>query len=526
MASNSILSMVCNGPALATHGLRLRRASMASVLVVASAGALGQDAQVEADPARAMSVVPRISLTETFTDNVRLVNSGRQSDQITELSPGMSISMDSGRLKGFFDYALNLVEYAQNASLSHSQSALNTFGTLEAVDNWLYLDFSGAISQQSISAFGTLSNDNAASNANKTEVSTYRVSPYLKGRLGDVANYDARYGRSVTHGNAASVSGVATSDAMVSFNGDSAFRNLGWSVDANRQSIDYSAGRATEADRFDLGLSYSVTPQLGVFASAGREFSNYASVEKQAYATNSYGVNWSPSETTKFSAMQGNRSFGESHNLSFEHRTPRTVWSFTDSKDVSATPNQTGIASLGTTYDLFFRQFASLIPNPISRAQFVNAFLQANGINPSAPVTTGFLTSSVSLLRRQDLSFALLGIRDTVTVIATQSESSRLDTVSTSFDDFTTSSVVRQHGLSVNYSHRFTPDYALGVLVSQQITSGVGSLQDATLNFLNISLTGKVRKNATASLGVRRAVYSGSAPYEENAVVLNFIAQF
>jgi uncharacterized protein (PEP-CTERM system associated) len=405
-------------------------------------------------------------------------------------------------MKGVFDYALSWVEYAQNASLSRSQSALNTFGTLEAVDNWLYLDFSGAIAQQSISAFGTLSNDNVSRNGNKTEVSTYRVSPYLRGRLGDVANYEARYGRVVTHGDAASVSGVATSDAIVNFNGDSAFRNLGWSVDANRQSIDYSAGRPTEADRFDLGLSYSVTPQLGVTASAGREFSNYTSIEKQTYATNSYGFNWSPFDTAKLSALLGNRSFGEFHSLSFEHRTPRTVWVLTDSRDVSATPN------------------------PTSRSQLVNTVLQASGNNPSAPLSTGFLTSSVSLLRRQDLSFALLGVRDTVTLIATQSESSRLDTVSTSFDDFTTASVVRQHGLSVNYSHRLTPEYSLGILVSQQITSGGGALQDATLKFFNISLTGKVRKNATASLGVRRAVYSGSAPYDENAVVVNFVVQF
>jgi len=491
-----------------------------------SSGVLAQDDPVGAEPTRAVSIVPRVSVTETFTDNVRLVSTGRQSDQITEISPGVRISRDSGRLKGFFDYALNRVEYAQNTSLSSSQNALNAYGTLEAVDNWFYVDFSGAIAQQSISAFGTLSNDNVSSNANKTEVSNYRLSPYIRGRLGDAANYEARYGRSITHSDAASVSGVATSDSVVNFNGDSAFRNLGWLVDMSQQSIDYSAGRATEADRFDVGLSYAVTPQFGVFVNGGREFSNYASLEKQTYATNSYGINWSPSETSKLSAMQGNRSFGESHSLSFEHRTPRTAWTFVDSKDVSATPNQAGVASLGTTYDLFYRQFASLDPNPVSRAQLVNAFLQANGISPNAPVTTSFLTSAVSLLRRQDLSFALLGVRDTVTVIATQSESTRLDTVSTSSDDFTTAAVIRQHGLSVNYAHRLTAQYSLGVLVSQQITSGDGSLQDATLSFFNITLTGRIRKNATASLGMRRAVYSGRSPYDENAVVVNFVVQF
>lgn len=512
--------------ALLTLRMRGGGVSVVGLLVLVSTGAYGQDSTSDTGLIRVVSIVPRVSVTETLTDNVRLVNVGRQSDQITEISPGIRISRDAGRLQGVFDYSLNRVEYAQNPSLSRSQNALNTFGTLEALENWMYLDFNGSVAQQSISAFGTQSSDSTSINPNKTEVSNYRLSPYIRGRLGDQANYAARFSRTVVQGDATAVSGVATSDSIVNINGDSAFRTLGWSVNTSRQAIDYSAGRPTEADRFDIGLTYSVTPQFSVLASTGREFSNYTSVDKQSYTTNGFGVTWTPSETTRFSASQGNRSFGESHSLSFEHRTARTVWRFTDSKDVSATPSQSGIASLGTTYDLFFNQFATIEPNPIARAQLVNAFLQVNGISPTATVVSSFLTSAVSVVRRQDLSFALLGVRDTVTFIATQSESNRLDTVSTGFDDFNIATQLRQHGLSVNYSHRITPDYSLGVLASQQITSGGLGLADATLNFFNISITGKVQKNTTASVGVRRAVYSSGAPYDETAVVVNLNMQF
>lgn len=526
MRFEATLAMTGNSRSLLAFRLRGGGFPAIGLFVLVSTGACAQESASEAGLVRAVSIVPRLAVTETLTDNVRLVNAGKQSDQITEISPGVRISRDIGRLRGVFDYSLNRLEYARNPSLSRSQNALNTYGTLEAVDHWMFLDFNGSVTQQSISAFGTQSNDSTAINPNKTEVSSYRLSPYVRGRIGGQANYEARYSRAVTHGDAASVSGVAASDSMVNVNGDSAFRNLGWSLDASRQAIDYSAGRPTEADRFYLGLSYAMTSQLNVFANAGREFSNYTSVDKQSYATNGFGVNWSPSETTRFSASQGTRSFGNSHSLSFEHRTARTVWRFTDSKDVSATPSQSAIASLGTTYDLFFNQFATIEPNPIARAQLVNAFLRANGINPNATVISSFLTSAVSVLHRQDLSFALLGVRDTVTFIATQSESNRLDTVSTGVDDFTMSTLLRQHGLSVNYSHRITPDYSLGLLVSRQITSGGLGLQDATLNFFNINITGKVRKNATASVGVRRSVYSSSAPYDESAVVFNLNMQF
>lgn len=523
-----VMSVLMRSP-LFMHPFRLRVAGVpvAGLLVMASAGAYGQTAISDAGPSRALSIVPRVSISETLTDNVRLSSTGQQSDQITEISPGIRIRSEGARLKGYFDYAINEIVYAQNSSPSRTQNALTTFGTLEAVDNWAYLDFSGSISQQTISAFGAPSTSNSSLNPNQSEVSSYRVSPYVRGRLGDMARYEARYSRAVTQSDSAVGSGVATSDGVVNISGDSAFRNLGWSADASQQTIDYSTGRPTEADRLSLGLSYAITSQLSVSANAGRETNNYTSIDKKDYGTSGVGVNWSPSENTKVSAALDHRSFGDTHSLSFEHRTARTAWKFTDSKDVTATPSQTGIASIGSVYELLYSQFAAIEPNPTARAQLVNAYMQANNISPSANVTSSFLTSTLSLTRRQDLLFALLGVRDTVTFVASRSESSRLDTISSGVDDLSTSSLIRQRGISVNYTHRLTPDYSLGVLVSQQKTSGDSSLQDATLRLLNVNVTGRVGKRTTASVGIRRVSYSGNtAPYEETAVTVNLNVQF
>lgn len=514
------------------HSLRMLRihiagVPVASILVLLSAGASAQESVSSAGAGRAISIVPRISFTETLTDNVRLTHTGQQSELITEISPGIRIDMEGARVKGYVDYALNEIVYAQNSSPSRTQNALNALGTLEAVDDWAYVDFSGSISQQAVSAFGTPSIDNTSINANRAEVSSYRISPYVRGRLGDMASYEARYSRAITNSDAAAASGIATADGMAKISGDSAFRNLGWSADASQQRVDYSAGRPTESDRLNLGLSYTITPQLRVFASAGREANNYTSFDKQSYDTNGFGVNWSPSEMTRLSASRDRRSFGDAHSVSFERRTARTVWRFTDSKDVLATPSQVGVGSLGSIYDLLYSQFASLEPNAAARAQLVNAYLQANGISPNAVVISSFLTSAVSLQRRQDLSFALLGVRSTLTLIATRSEGTRLDTVSAGFDDFNSSAVIRQRGFSVNFAHRLTPDYSLGVLLSQQNTSGESSLQDTTFRFFNVNVTGKVGKRATASAGFRHVVSSSSTvPYVENAITGNLIVQF
>ena len=495
----------------------------------AAAGAYGQEESAVAPAKLPLRVVPHVSVSETWTNNVRLDSVGQQSELITEISPGILINIDNSLIKSHFDFSLSTVHYAKNSSPSRTrlQNALTAFGTLKAVDDWAFVDFSGSISQQSVSAFGTQSIDNTSINANRAEVSTYRLSPYVRGALGSFANYEARYSRAISGSDSVASSDVTVDDVNLRVSGSSSFSKLGWSANASKNKTDYSRGRATEAGRLNLGLSYSITPQLNLSVNGGQETNNYTSLNKQSSGTSGVGINWSPSQTTKFSATRDNQSFGSSHSVSFEHRTARTAWRFSDSKGVSNTPNQTGIASLGSVYDLLFNQFASLEPDPIARAQLVNAYLQANGISPNAIVISSFLASALSLQRTQNLSFALLGIRDTITFMASRGESSRLDTISTGLDDFNTSALIRQRGFSVNYSHRLTPDYSLGVLASQQTTSGLTSGQDTTLRSFNVNVTGKVGKKASATVGARRVISSSSAkPYSETAVTGNLNVQF
>ena len=491
--------------------------ALTGLLLAASTAAWGQ-----------VTVTPRVSVTETITNNVSLTSTNPQSEQITEITPGIRINIAGAKLKTYFDLGLSQVIYAQGTSANRTeiQNALNTFGTFEAVDNWAFVDFSGTISQQSVSAFGTQSADNTSVNANQAEVSNYRISPYVRGRLGHMADYEARYSRSTSSSDSAAASDVDTADTFVKLSGNTAFRSLGWSADASRQTVSYSAGRTTEADRANLGLSYTLTPQLNVFASGGRESNNFVALDKESSATNTVGLNWVPSETTKLLLSRSKRPFGDAHNLSFEHRSARTVWRYTDSKDVTATPNQTGLASIGSTYDLLFSQFASIEPDPIARAALVNAYLQAYRINPSATVVSNFLSSALSVQRRQDLSFALLGLRDTITFIATRTESNRLDTVSTALDDLANASQVRQAGLSINYAHRLTPDYSLGVLWSQQKTSSDSNIQDTRQRAVNVSVSGRLGKRASAVVGVRHVVSDGLSSYSETAVTGNLNVQF
>ena len=503
-------------------------ASIGLLFSVVAVSAFSQDTGSQGGGSkRSFSVVPRLSVTETFTDNVSLVNAGKRAEQITDISPGITLSGDSGRIKAYVDYSLHETLYAQNSSGTRSQNALNGSGTFEAVENWAYVDFGGNISQQAISAFGTQSPSNSSINPNLAETRNFRLSPYLRGQLSTFADYEARYSLATNRSSSALASDVTTNEAVVKLSGRSPSASLGWVVDASRQNIDYRAGRSTQADRFNTTLTYPVGPQLNLSVTGGQEANNFTTVDRKRSFTSGFGINWIPSESTKLSASRQNRSFGESHSISFEHRTARTVWRFSDSKDISVTPSGTGLTGLGSTFDLYFAQFASIEPDPVLRAALVSNFLQANAINPNVSVVSGFLTSAASLQRRQDISFALLGVRDTVTFIANRSEGSRLDSIAVANDDLANSGAVRQNGVSVSYAHRLTPDASLNLLASvQKATDGLG-LQSTSTKSVNLSLSTRLTRHSTAVVSARRVVFeSNASPYTESAVTGALNVQF
>jgi uncharacterized protein (PEP-CTERM system associated) len=312
---------------------------------------------------------------------------------------------------------------------------------------------------------------------------------------------------------------VTTTDWSLRVGERSGLTKLGWSADASHQVIDFSAGRQTENDRIRGVLSYAIDPELRFTAIGGYEANNYVSVDKQGHRIWGLGADWTPSERTRLSASAEDRFFGKSHSLVFQHRSARTAWTFSDIRDVSTGFDQPTLGSQGTAYDLFFSLFASQQPDPVLRARLVEDFLLAAGIPRNAVVFSGSSASAVTLQRRQEVSLALLGLRDTVVFSASQSKATRLDSVVVVSDDFANGNLVRERGLNATWSHRLTPQTALSVTGSISRASGSVGNQSTNLRTIFVAWTGRLGPRTSFSLGARRAAFRGAAePYDETAV--------
>ncbi len=476
---------------------------------------------------RGLTIAPSLTITETLTNNVNPSGTDRRGDLVSEVTPGIRLNSTGGRVKGFLDYSLSGIAYARNSGNNDIQNSLNAAVSVEAVEKRAFVDVNANISQQAISAFGTRTADSSLINNNRTEVRTLSVSPYVRGRLASFADYEARFTQTWTRNSTTETANNDNSVASLRIAGDSGPQLLTWSADASHLAYDYRVGRRTIDDTARGVLYVAADPQLRLSLIEGWESNNIASSDRQTHSTPGFGAEWYPTERTQLKGQYEKRFFGSSHSLLFTHRTPHTVWKYSDVQDISTGFGQPVLGSVGTAFDLFFAQFASIQPDPVLRASLVDAFLRAIGIAPNTQIFSGSLSSAVTRQRRQELSFALLGVRDTVTFAATQVQGLRLDNTSAVTDDFANGNLLKQRGLSVTLSHRLSPSAALNLLTSIDHTAGNLASQSSTLRSVNLYWTDQLGPHINVSLGARHSSFSSpSQPYSETGVTATVAMRF
>ncbi|WP_428300735.1 TIGR03016 family PEP-CTERM system-associated outer membrane protein [Hydrogenophaga sp.] len=474
-------------------------------------------AAAEVPPRAGIWVEPRVTVGATLTNNGTLASTNPQSEQVLEVSPGVRAILNKPRAKGFFDYSLTSLYHAQGTSGDNFRNALNANMTFEAVDNTVFLDASGIMSDEVISAFGTQSS--GRSDINRASTASFRLSPYVRGTLGGRVNYELRYSAEALDTDAAVRSDITVQSLSVRMRSELTGQSLGWSFDASTQDAEYSLGRRTRSDTVQGGLLYALNPQVLVTVTAGVEANDVITLTRESYNTAGLNFDWRPSDRTRLQAGIQRRYFGTGHNVSFEHRTGRTVWRYTDTRDVVNSPLESADASLGSIYGLLDSLYTSQEPDPIRRAQLVEAELVRLGLPPDARVFQSFLSSSATLDRSQQLSVALVGQRDVITLSLGRGDSRRLDPTLNLGDDFDIGGPIRQQSWGVNYAHRLTPitTYTIG-LASQKNKSTVAGLDNRLTSF-TLGLSTRISLRTSGSLQFQRTDYDRAiGSYGETAI--------
>lgn len=502
----------------------LTRVAPCAVLLaclMAAAPLRAQDAAEAVDaegPPPRLWIEPRVSAGATLTSNGNLSRSAR-SDVVLQVSPGVRAVADLPRLQGFIDYSLSGLAYLQGTSRSNLRNALNAAATLEAWEDHGFVDVSANISGDSISVLG-LQRGDSLSESNRAETRSLSLSPYWRGRLGGEVDAELRYAlRSADSGTDAR-SDVTDQTASLSLSRPPAGQLFGWTASASTSRTDFNLSRDTQADRAQVGLIVAPSAQLSVTLTAGRERNDILTLQQTSYNDSGLSVEWRPSPRTRAYVSVQDRYFGTGHDIALEHRTGLTVWRYTDTRSATTSAQQAFDASLGSVFDLFDALYTTLEPDPVRRAQLVDAELARLGLDPDTELLQSFLASSATLSRRQELSVALVGQRTVVTFALSRGDTRRLSTIDSGIgDDFDSVDTIAQRAASLRLAHRLTPRLSLNAELRRQTTRTGLLASDSRINSFTLGLAARLAPRTTGSLQLRRSVDRGTTNgYGETAI--------
>lgn len=506
------------------HGARsFRSGCLVALVIFMSKAAWGQvlDAASVGDdgPAPALWVEPRVSAELRFTNNGNLATLNPQSEQIYDLGVGLLAVVNRPRMHGSLDYSLSALHFAQGTSRNELRHNLDADATLNVWDQRGFVDLSASIEDQTISAFrsqqGVLLSD-----INRAQVGRLRVSPYLVGAFGGLADYEVRYNLQHTANDADDRADLKLQELSFKLGRQPEGGRLGWGVDGYVQQVDYSLGQAVTLNRVSASLIYAVTPELVATVSVGRESNDVISPTRDSFNNTGLSLDWRPSLRTRLFGQVEDRYFGTGHSVALEYRTPRTVWRAFSTRRVGAdNPLDAAIASEGLLRDLINSFYLQSEPDPVLRARLVEAELRRLGLSGDLEVFQNYLTSQVTLESRRELSFVLLGVRSALNLTLGQVSTSRLGQAIDLGDDFDDNTRIDQQGWSLNYAYRFTPLTSGTLSWSHQRTSGTALGAHSRLKSLALGGTTRLAERTSASVQLRHTRYEAVVnPYRETAI--------
>ena len=329
------------------------------------------------DPnAPAYLIRPRVSVSETFTDNVNYAHSPRIADAYTNVLPGLSFSADTPRFQGVATGNLNAYIYARESSFDQVVGNLyaNGFGTI-----WpdaLFVDLQSLITQSATTPTFGFQNLSQLPTNQQTQVFSNSVSPFFRKSFDGLVDSELRYRFGATNysGNTTVVAptptsssltfGVLNEGTLTVATGRDFERVLSRAtVDAANFNASFT-NRNTQVSAFD-DLEYRITPQIAALGRAGYQNIRFPGSPAATFA----GATW----------LAGGRigNYGpEPAYLSLEYGRVQGVYGLTGAAQYAITPT------------MFFT--ANLVQGLSTSTQYIQGSLANSTLDPYGSIVDEF----------------------------------------------------------------------------------------------------------------------------------------
>ena len=379
---------------------------------------------------------PYINAQEIFSDNINLDDNNKDSDFVTVLQPGLYATRNGARLKARFNYALEQIIYGDSAISDETIHNLRTDANAELWNDHLFLDFSANNSQQNVSSSSSLGADNISNTANREDVFFYRVNPFWKQKISDLAKMTIGH----TYDEILSDIGDSNSNfSYINITNGTRYRRLLFDFEANNRFVDVDG--ASDEVRFtniQNRFIYPVTRTFSATATVGYDDDDYVSTGDTSGVLWNVGFIWRPSQRTNIDVAVGERYYGADFNVDAAYAYGKTEVRLTYLREQRTTRD---FLVQSPTEILYERGASGLVDeqgNIVDDRSFVSpSILDATTINQTGGTTLTSELRAVGIYRLRRDNFRMGFFYD-----------------ENEFEQST--NTIETYGVDFNWNHRFT----------------------------------------------------------------------
>lgn len=193
-----ITAMIIKTASRQSNSIGLIRPTVPLLSIMAAVGlAFIDDAQ-----AANQYVRPSIDITQSYSDNVNLLPKGSEEGAfVTQINPGISFRKEGPRINVAADFRVQNILYAGSDNPDRTLFQGQANGNIELLKKSVYLDLAVNHTQRNQSNRGRIARDNIARSDNRTDVTTFSVSPYWTPHLGGFLDGEVRLRYAEVHTN-------------------------------------------------------------------------------------------------------------------------------------------------------------------------------------------------------------------------------------------------------------------------------------------------------------------------------------
>ena len=481
-------------------------------------------------------IVPTLAAEERYTDNLSLApDDSKQSDWITQVTPGIAIAATGARLRFNAAYAPEFLYYARGHYDNQVYQRGSALGNAELAKELLFVDFGAKVNQYNASLQEPQSTSNANATGNRATVGTYFASPYLRRDFGSNVRGEARFTGSVVDSDDQSLLANSVADRIdLRLNSGPAYKLLTWNFDYFRENIDYESGQSDiSTEVATANAKRLITPTVGLLAQAGYDRYELGSAEASLEGSSwSVGMDWIPSPRTRFAATAGRRFYGDDYTFDISHRTRRTTSGVAYRQYVSTTRSEFFVLDPASTAGYLNTLFSSQFPDPVAREEAVRDFIARTALPSGLNSSANFFTSELFLAKRWQASAGTLGVRNVLIAYVykeTREVLSAGATGSSGAGDFAAGNSVDQTGASFQWNWRVTglDTWNLGAGYSRNDFPGTSRIDK--LRYVAMGISRQFEPRLIGSLNYRRNQSDSNVSegnYTENAVYATIQKRF